>query len=146
MKKYLRFSLFSTLITFGSLTILGQEYSLTYKDYPMKATVCDVTYAEGAEVVITSNVPTKLQFKFDGWMYNGQLYAPGAKFIMPAKDVELVAHWTEDPVTNPKQDNNSAVEKVSISNTHRAQKVVRDGQIYVLRDGVLYDLLGKQVR
>lgn len=55
---------------------------------------------EGANLELPSIVPVKDGYTFDGWMYDGIVYASGDNFIVPANNVDFVAQWTEI-ITNP---------------------------------------------
>lgn len=83
----------------------SQKHTLSYKDYPYMKSVCELpTYSAGQKVILSAGKPKKEGNVFKGWKNDEELYQPGAEFIMPDADVELVAIWeagketlSEDP-------------------------------------------------
>ena len=108
------------------------EWTLSYQGFPYKSTVCALpAYSEGAVVQLSLIRPRNE----DGqevlaWMFEGETYLPGADFTMPAKDVVLVPIWESQ-----------AIEQVQSSSSH-CQKLLRDGQLVIVRDGVEYTIMG----
>lgn len=49
---------------------------------------------EGSEFVIPTPV-MRDGYEFDGWYLNGEKYAPGSNFVMPASDVVFSCNWIE---------------------------------------------------
>lgn len=111
---------------------------LNYQGFPYKRTSCEVpSYSAGATVKLAvCPLENEAGEVVIGWKYDGQTYEPGSNFTMPAEDVELVAVWGE------KQ---QGVERVN-STEHRARKILRDGQLIILRDGKEYNIMGGRVK
>lgn len=126
---------FITLFVVGTMS--AGEWTVTYKGYPYKRTACDGPYYKsGATVTISSGKPVSAEGKeFQGWQYGTKIYQPGASFVMPDKDVELIPKWKGD----------EALEGVQ-STEHRAQKILRNGQLVIVRDGMEYDVLGNIIK
>ena len=112
------------------------RFSLSYKGYPYKRTMCDLpTYFAGAQVKLTSSVPTRENDEFLGWKYKGVLYEPGATFTMPENNVVLVPYWK-----------NSGTGVENVVTAPKAVKEIRDGQLVIIRDGVEYNVLGERIK
>ena len=115
---------------------MAETYSLSYQGFPYYKTSCEgPTYAAGAAVKLTTGIPENADRTFAGWRFEGVVYAPGAIFTMPMKDVELVPAWAEE----------LAVETVH-EMVSKPSKLVRDGQIVIIRDGVEYNVLGARLK
>ena len=116
------------------MTVMAEKYALTYQGFPYKKTGCDIPrYAVGEVVKLCNHRPPGTLW-FNGWQYNGELYLPGSDFTMPAEDVELVPSF--------------AGEGVPVETVHtggKAQKVLRDGQLVIVRDGQTYNVLGEKM-
>ena len=124
----------ATLCISLMMTVAGMAdtFVLSYQGFPYNRTSCaGPTYAAGTAVKLTTGIPEKKDRTFAGWNFYGTVYAPGAYFIMPAQDVELIPAWAEE----------LAVEQVW-KKMPVASKFVRDGQVVILRDGVEYNVLG----
>lgn len=110
-------------------------------------------YPQGADVVVTNNVPTREGYKFIGWTPstdNGAVDAPAiseGKFTMPAANVTLTAQWEKSKytvtyaLTNDVKPSNYSVpaddkaytkdDEYTVDNTHKAgDKVVEGGYTY----------------
>ena len=111
---------------------------LTYKGFPYKRTTCAYpSYYAGSTVTLASGRPQNEEGKvIVGWLYEGTTYAPGGKFTMPETDVELEPVWGE-----PEQ-GIETVQKIE----HRAQKIMRNGQMIIVLDGVEYTILGGRLQ
>ena len=110
----------------------AKQVKLTYQGFPYKKTTCsDPVYTPGAVVTISAAVPVKDGKTLKGWSYTGAFYAPGASFTMPETDVVLEPVW----------ENGSGIESIQKSDV-RIQKVIKDGQLFILRDGKAYNVLG----
>ena len=62
--------------------------------------IADAQVAEGATVTVAANVYEKDGYSFTGWLYGETVYNAGQTFPMPTTDVELVAQWTEQVVSD----------------------------------------------
>ena len=62
--------------------------------------IADAQVAEGATVTVAANVYEKDGYSFAGWLYGETVYNAGQTFPMPTTDVELVAQWTEQVVSD----------------------------------------------
>ena len=118
-----------------AMTVMAEKYALTYQGFPYNKTLCaGPTYAAGSAVKLTTGTPEKENWTFAGWQYNGVVYAPGALFTMPAEAVELVPAWKEE----------LAIEQVT-GVVPKAYKVIRNGQLVIVRDGVEYNAIGMRI-
>ena len=108
------------------------EWTLSYQGFPYKRTACDLpVYNEGAVVRLSSARPRNEEGQvLSAWTYQGESYLPGADFTMPAADVVLVPVW-----------GSQAIEQVQSSNSN-CQKLLREGQLIIVRDGVEYTIMG----
>ena len=122
----------------ATLTLSAAEWTLTYKGYSYKRTACDGPfYKTGTKITLSSGVPVSEEGKiFVGWIYGKNTYQPGATFVMPNNDVLLVPSW---------KDADEGFESVQNSEV-RIQKILRNGQIVILRDGMEYDVLGNRIQ
>ena len=118
------------------MALSAEEYSLTYQGFPYMKTACEnPTYAAGTIVKLSKGRPQIPGKWFDGWEYKGVVYDPGDSFVMPAEDVVLVPKLQDvgegirQPETAPK-----------------ARKILRDGQLLIVRDGVEYNVIGERVK
>ena len=121
------------------MTMAAEEYTLTYQGFPYMKTVCaNPTYAAGTIVKLSKGRPQIPGKWFDGWEYKGVVYDPGDSFVMPAEDVVLV----------PKlQDVGEGIEVVDGQQSKvKARKILRDGQLLIVRDGVEYNVIGERVK
>lgn len=110
-------------------------YTFIYSGYMGNTTHCGggKHCAAGDTIIISSGTPTKVGDNFLGWTYNGQIYQPGDQFIMPSSNVTLVAKWQYS----------TAVEETIEENS--VHKIIRDGGLYIIVNGVTYDSLGRKV-
>ena len=60
---------------------------------------------------------------------------PGATFIMPAQDVELIPVYEGDA---------TAAENIEIHTSK--QKVIRNGQLLIIHNGKIYNTTGQQIQ
>lgn len=118
-------------------TLWAGEWTLTYQGYPYKRTACDGPYYKsGTYVTLSAGKPVSAEGKiFQGWQYGTKIYQPGANFVMPDKDVVLVPRWKAQ---------DEALDDIQ-SPACNAHKVLRDGQLIILRDGIEYDVLGNKI-
>lgn len=124
------------ILLMATVACMADTFLLTYQGFPYNQTNCSgPAYAPGAAVKLTTGIPEKADRTFAGWRYEGVVYAPGAIFTMPMKDVELVPAWAEE----------LAVETVH-EMVSKPSKLIRDGQIVIIRDGVEYNVLGARLK
>ncbi len=140
-------SRFTTYISNTSTTMLlpqlyrsskssaSSGYTFIYDGYTGNTTHCagGKQCAAGDTIIISSGTPTKVGDNFLGWTYNGKIYQPGDQFIMPSSDVTLVAKWQYSTAVE------ETIEDISV------HKIIRDGGLYIIVDGVTYDSLGRKV-
>ena len=111
-----------------------QKYELTYQGFPYAKTTCAIpSYVAGAEIQLSLGKPTNTEKTFLYWQYNGANYMPGATFIMPAQDVELIPVYEGDA---------TAAENIEIRTSK--QKVIRNGQLLIIHNGKIYNTTGQQ--
>ena len=107
------------------------EVSISYEGFPYKRTMCDIpTYAAGSVISLPSATPEKDGKQLTAWQFEGKTYQPGADFEVPEKDVVFVPVWGEG----------NGVEQTPVP--VKAVKIIRDGQLFILRDGILYNAQG----
>lgn len=113
-----------------------QKYELTYQGFPYAKTTCAIpSYVAGAEVQLSLGKPTNTEKTFLYWQYNGANYMPGATFIMPAQDVELIPVYEGDATTT---------EQIEIHTS--ANKMIRNGQLLIIHNGKTYNTTGQQIQ
>ena len=112
------------------------RYALVYEGYPYRKTACaEPTYEEGTAVKLSEGKPTKENDEFMGWVYGETTYQPGSTFVMPGQDAVLKALWKSE---------STGFEKVV--EAPKATKVVRDGQLIIVRDGAEYNVIGARIK
>lgn len=132
-----RMTLIFGLLVAVTLTIMADVYPLSYEGFPYKKTMCGLpTYTAGVPVMIPLGVPEKDGKKLAGWRYDGQTYKPGDTFIMPEAEVVFVPVWEGDetaakPVRSLRAD---------------VRKLVRDGQMLIVRDNQVFNVLGERLQ
>jgi len=72
-------------------------YTVTYNANGGTDAPASSQYVQGATVIVSSGVPTRSGYSFNGWLYNGNTYTGGQTFTMPTNNVELTAQWTANP-------------------------------------------------
>ena len=113
-----------------------QKYELTYQGFPYAKTTCAIpSYVAGAEVQLSLGKPTNAEKTFLYWQYNGANYMPGATFIMPAQDVELIPVYEGDA---------TATKNIEIHSSK--QKVIRNGKLLIIHNGKTYNTTGQQIQ
>jgi uncharacterized repeat protein (TIGR02543 family) len=90
----------------NNVTLVAQwtqdnQYTVTYDANGGTGAPTDPSspYFAGVTVTIVSGDPTRDNYTFAGWLYNGTTYTAGQTFQMPANNVTLVAQWTENVCT-----------------------------------------------
>ena len=111
------------------------RYTLTYEGYPMAKIACEEpTFEAGTQVTLSAGVPEKEGDTFVGWRYRGVIYQPGDVITITDENVELEAVW------------NSSMDIETVLNQLRAIKILRDGQLLIVRDGAEYNVLGVRIK
>ena len=112
-----------------------ERYTLTYAGYPYKKTECEEpTYEAGDKVTLSAGSPKQDHKIFKYWTFDGEIYYPSDELTIPAQDVVLVAVWENDE---------TGVEELQAVPV--AKKVLREGRLYIIRDGKQYDVLGQSL-
>jgi lipoprotein-anchoring transpeptidase ErfK/SrfK len=110
----------------------AKQVKLSYEGFPYKKTTCaEPVYEAGTVVTLSTAVPVKAGKTLKGWTYTGAFYEPGASFTMPETDVVLEPVWEDG----------SGIESIQKSEIS-IQKVIKDGQLYLIYDGVTYNMMG----
>ena len=127
-----------SLMLLVGLVALAQQYSITYQGYPfLFRTSCDYpTFAAGDHLTITAGKPYNDGKEFLGWKFDGNLYKPAQKFIMPAQDVVFVPVFDGD-------------EHAAINNQPSAidsHKVLENGVLFLINNGVKYTIMAELVQ
>ena len=132
-----KFTILSLMLLVG-LAAWAQQYSLTYQGYPfLYRTSCDEPFfTAGEHLTITESKPIMQGKEFSGWLYDGTLYQPAQKFIMPAKDVVLVPIFDNEWPT--------AIDQQQTPNDSR--KVLENGVLFLINNGVKYSIMGERVQ
>ena len=113
-----------------------QKYELTYQGFPYAKTTCSIpSYVAGQEIQLSLGKPTNTEKSFLYWQYNGANYMPGATFIMPAQDVELIPVYEGDA---------TATEQIEIHTS--ANKMIRNGQLLIIHNGKICNTTGQQIQ
>ena len=113
----------------------SNTFELTYAGFPYRRTSCEIpTYAAGSQITLPDARPIKDGQQLTAWRYEGQEYLPGSIFVMPEKDVELQPVWEASTAT----ENTDA--------TTKPLKVFRGGQLVIIKDDVMYNVLGERIQ
>jgi hypothetical protein len=126
------------LLTATASMAISFTYELSYEGFPYHRTQCSgPSYMIGATVTLSSYIPVKDGKSLVGWRYKDEVYMPGASFKMPAEDVVLEPVWeTEEGLVT--------VTGYGLQVT--GYKMIRDGQLIIVRDGVEYNVLGGRIQ
>ena len=132
-----KFTILSLMLLVG-LAALAQQYSLTYQGYPfLYRTSCEYpTFAAGDHLTLSAGKPSIAGKEFTGWLYDGTLYQPAQKFIMPAKDVVLLPIFDSEWPT--------AIDQQQTPDDSR--KVLENGVLFLINNGVKYSIMGERVQ
>ena len=110
------------------------KVAIAFEGFPYAKTRCEApTYAVGSTYTLPTFVPEKDGKKLDVWEYAGTYYAPGAPFIVPETDVLFSPVWSGE----------QGVE--TVNGEHRVTKFIRDGQMIINRDGIMFNVLGERL-
>ena len=132
-----KFAILSLMLLVG-LVAWAQQYSLTYQGYPFQfRTSCEYpTFAAGDHLTLSAGKPFIEGKEFTGWLFDGTLYQPAQKFIMPAKDVVLIPIFDNELP--------SAIDQQPMPDD--ARKVLENGVLYLINNGVKYSIMGERVQ
>ena len=111
-------------------------YSISYQGFPYRKTACEEpTYEAGSTYTLPTFVPVNEEGKsLKEWSYGDATYAPGATFTIPESDVVFV------PVWNGAEAIDNAAEAI------RATKILRNGQLIIVRGEAEYNAIGTRVK
>ena len=127
--------------TFAALLLMAgmlsaASYTLVYQGFPYKRTSCELpTYESGVEIMLPSANPVQDGKPLKGWQYGEEIFLPGTLFVMPEADVVLLPVWDEGTGVGQ-----------SVRCVTPVEKILRDGQLLILRDNKVYNLLGESVQ
>lgn len=116
------------------------KVAIAFDGFPYAKTLCEEpTYEVGSTYTLPTAVPEKDGKALVAWAFADEHYIPGAKFIVPETDVLFVPVW----------EGGQGIEEVTgdgLRVTGEWKKVVRDGQLIIIRDGIEYNVLGERVK
>ena len=114
--------------------VAAPKMRLSYQGFPYKRTSCEYpAYYPGVTIQLAPCPYTNAEGqRVIGWSFKDKVYTPGSAFTMPEEEVELVPVWGE-----PKQ----GIENIQSSEPSN-RKILRDGQLIILREGKEYNILG----
>lgn len=112
------------------------SYTFIYEGFAGNTTRCSggKICMAGETITLASGIPVKENNVFLGWEYNGTIYQPGDLFTMPADNVTLVPQWKYPTATK---------ETTETNNPH---KIMRQGHLYIIVNGVTYDSMGRKIK
>ena len=93
------------------------------------------TYNKGEKVEIKAT-PYEGSL-FNGWSDNADITTNEREIIVNS-DMEITAYFTEDKTKTD-------VETITAPTTTAIQKILRDGQVFIIRDGKTYNMMGIEV-
>lgn len=110
------------------------KHTFMYEGFAGSTTRCGggCLYQEGETITLSAGIPTRDGHIFTGWQYNDKLYQPSDTFTMPTEDVVLVPTWAVS----------TEVDMPLI--TTKSEKIIRDGYLYIVVDGKVYDSMGHE--
>lgn len=118
--------------------ITGPKVTIAFEGFPYARTRCDVpTYKAGSTYTLPTFVPEKDGKKLSAWQFAGEEYEPGAEFTVPETDVLFVPVWEGGQ--------GIVVTGDGLRVTGEWKKVIRDGQMVIIRDGIMYNVLGERL-
>lgn len=113
-------------------------HTLSYEGFPYNRTQCeDPKYMIGTKVKISSFVPVKDNIPLVGWSFNGKTYLPGDTLTMPGTDVVLQPIWADEQGVELVGNRKSIIDN---------RKILRDGQLIIVRDGKEYNIMGGRIQ
>lgn len=77
---------------FNEIFTLSYVYDVEEEGFP--ALPSSVELIAGEETTVKA-LPSLEGYRFTGWTYGGEIYAPGTEFVMPDGDAELVVTWEQ---------------------------------------------------
>ena len=110
------------------------QVAISYQGFPYRKTLCEEpTYEAGTVLTLPTATPTVGGKTLTAWTYGGQTYLPGATFTVPETDVVFVPVW----------DGGTGVENANTESLKaKGRKILRDGQLIILHNGVEYNAQG----
>ena len=113
------------------------QVTIAFDGFPYARTRCELpTYKTGSTYTLPTFVPEKEGQPLIAWQYDGENYAPGATFVVPETDVLFMPVWEGE----------QGVETVNGEKANGEwKKVIRDGQLIIIRDGIMYNVLGERL-
>lgn len=110
--------------------------SISYQGFPYRKTACEEpTYKAGSTYTLPTFVPVNEEGKsLKEWSYGDATYAPGATFTVPETDVVFVPVW------------NGATAIDNAAEAIRATKILRNGQLIIVRGDAEYNAIGTRVK
>ena len=118
-----------------------EEYPVTYDLSGGEGTVPETeSYTPGTEVTVTSDIPTREGFLFDGWAFGAEVCQPGQTFVMPAQPVTLYARWTIETPKNctVSYDLNGGAGTVPFTQTYAAGATVTVSSVVPTKAGAKF--------
>ena len=113
------------------------QVTIAFDGFPYARTRCEVpTYKAGSTYTLPTFVPEKDGKELVAWQFAGENYAPGATFVVPETDVLFVPVWV----------GGQGMEEVTGYGLRVTNKVIRDGQLIIIRDGIEYNVLGERIK
>lgn len=104
---------------------------ISFEGFPYRRTMCELpTYKVGSTYTLPTAVPEQDNKTLKAWEFAERQYEPGDAFIVPDTDVVFVPVW----------DGGEGVANTEVRSS--ATKILRDGQLIILRDGAAYTILG----
>jgi hypothetical protein len=110
-----RLPYFMFILIFMSLLFLvscnsTKTYQVTF-DTQSEIVIAPIIALEG-EAIFAPNQPNREGYRFDGWMYNGEIFSFG---VMPNKDIELIAQWSQYYQIHFETNGGTEVQSISIA-------------------------------
>lgn len=127
-----------TSIQLYRLANSAPSVTIAFDGFPYARTRCELpTFKAGSTYTLPTFVPEKDGHKLTAWQFAGEEYEPGAEFTVPETDVLFVPVWEGGQGIEVTGD--------GLRVTGEWKKVVRDGQMIIIRDGIMYNVLGEQL-
>ena len=105
-------------------------------DSTMGFVVGSGTYNKGEKVEIKAT-PYE-GYLFNGWSDNADITTNEREIIVNS-DMKITAYFTED-------ETKTDIETITAPTTPAIQKIIRDGQVFIIRDGKTYNIMGVEVK
>jgi hypothetical protein len=105
-------------------------------DSTMGFVVGSGTYNKGEKVEIKAT-PYE-GYLFNGWSDNADITTNEREIIVNS-DMKITAYFTEDKTKTD-------IETITAPTSTTGQKILRDGQVFIIRDGKTYNMMGVEVK